>query len=79
MGTSVIPSASKATSKARVASPFQSERSGTSTPSVSFHARCDQGESREIPNARIPAAARSSLLSRRRYISFVQPGDQSKT
>jgi hypothetical protein len=46
-------------------------------PSARDHAACDHGESREIANARIPAAARSSLLSRRRYTSFVQVGDQS--
>jgi hypothetical protein len=74
-----MPRGSNATSKARVASPFQSEMSGTSTPSVSAHARCDHGESREIASARIPAAERSSLLSRRRCSSLVQVGDQSQT
>jgi len=78
-GTSFIPSGLNETSKARVASPFQSERSGTSTPSVSAQARCDHGESREMPKGRIPAASRSSPLSRRRYSSFVQVGDQSYT
>ena len=41
--------------------------------------RCDQAESREIPKGRMPAAASSARLSRRSSISFVQPGDQSKT
>jgi hypothetical protein len=72
-----MPSGSNETSKARVASPFQSERSGISTPSACDHARCDHGESREIANGRICAASRSSLLSRRRCSSFVQVGDQS--
>ena len=71
--------ASNETSKARVASPFQSDRSGTSTPSVSAQARCDHAESRDMPNGLIPAASRSSPLSRRRYSSFVQVGDQSCT
>jgi hypothetical protein len=79
IATSFMPSGSNATSKARIASPFQSERSGMSTPRVSAHARCDQGESREIAIGLMPAASRSSLLSRRRCSSFVQPGDQSKT
>jgi hypothetical protein len=77
MATSLIPSGSNATSNARIASPFQSERSGTSTPRVCAHARCDHGESREIAYGRIPAPARSSLLSRRSSSSFVQVGDQS--
>jgi hypothetical protein len=72
-----MPRGSKETSNALIASPFQSERSGTSTPSVCAHARCDHGESREIANGRIPAEARSSPLSRRRCSSFVQVGDQS--
>ena len=75
--TSCMPSGAKATSNARIASPFQSERSGTSTPSVCAHARCDQSESREIAYGRIPAAARSSPLSRRSTSSFVQVVDQS--
>jgi len=79
IGTSLIPSGSNETSKARVASPFQSDRSGTSTPRVSAHARCDHAESREMPNGLMPAASRSSPLSRRRYSSFVQVGDQSWT
>jgi hypothetical protein len=64
--------------KARAASPFQSERSGTSTPSEFAQAACDQTESREIASGRIPAAPRSSPLSRRSLISFVQVGDQSQ-
>jgi hypothetical protein len=76
--TSVISDSSVATPNPRVASPFQSERSGISMPSVSAQEACDQGESREMPNGRTPAAARSALLSRRSSISFVQPADQSK-
>jgi hypothetical protein len=72
-----MPSGSNATSKPRIASPFQSEMNGTSTPSVCAQARCDHGESREIANGQIPAAARSSPLSRRSSSSFVQVGDQS--
>ena len=79
IATSFIPSGSIATPKARVTSPFQSERSGTpSVPSVPAQAACDHGESREIASGRTPASARSSLLSRRSRISFVQVGDQSK-
>ena len=64
---------------ARVASPFQSERSGTlSVPSVLDQASWHHGESREIASGRTPTVARSSLLSRRSTISFVQVGDQSQ-
>ena len=78
--TSSISCSSNATPKPRVASPFQSDRSGTlSTPSVIAQEACDQGESREIANVRTPAATRSAPLSRRSSSSFVQPGDQSKT
>ena len=74
-----MPPSSTATPKARAVSPFQSDRSGTSvTPSASAQARCDQTESREIASGRMPAAARSSLLSRRSRSSFVQVGDQSQ-
>ena len=55
--------------------PVREER--TSTPSDCAQAACDQTESREIARGRTPAAARSSLLSRRSRISFVQVGDQS--
>ena len=79
VGTPVMPETSRSTSRARITSPSQSVRSGTSTPSVSAHARCDQSESRERPNGRIPAAARSLPLSRRSRSSFVQVGDQSYT
>lgn len=47
-------------------------------PSASFHARCDQNESRETPNTRTPARSNSGRLSRRRRSSWVQVGDQSK-
>ena len=68
------------TSKPRVASPFQSDSIVTpSTPSVATHDWCDQGESREIAKVRMPAASRSSRLSRRSSISFVHPVDQSNT
>jgi hypothetical protein len=77
---SFIPNRSKATSNASVASAFQSERMGMlSTPRVGAQAACDQGESREIATGRMPAAARSALLSRRSSSSFVHPADQSKT
>ena len=59
-------------------SAFQSERSGTFRSSACSQATCDQGESREIPNARAPSASSSGLLSRRSSISLVQVDDQSK-
>jgi len=73
-----IPPSSTATPNTRAASPFQSESSGMSTPSVPAHAACDQTESREIASGRTPASPRSSLLSRRSSTSFVQVGDQSQ-
>jgi hypothetical protein len=77
--TSCIPPNSTATSNALATSPFQSERSGTlSTSSVCAQAACDQTESLETPSGLTPTAARSSLLSRRSRISFVQVGDQSQ-
>jgi hypothetical protein len=68
----------KAFRKAATASPFQSERSGTSRSSASCQARCDQGLSREIPSAVTPAPSKSGLLSRRSVSSSVQVLDQSK-
>jgi len=77
--TSAISHGSTATPKPRVASPFQSERSGiSSTPSACAHETCDHTESREIAKTRIPAASKSTFLSRRSFSSFVQVGDQSK-
>ena len=76
--TSFRPRKSKATSKPRVASPFQSESSGKSRSSACIHATCVHGESREIAYGCTPAARNSSLLSRRSSISFVQVDDQSK-
>ncbi len=69
-----MPPRSRAMSKARVASPFQSESNGTAspTPIACAQARCDQTESREMPNGRTPAVARSVLLSRRSANSSVQ-------
>jgi hypothetical protein len=72
-----MPEISAATPKSSVAAPDQSESNGTSTPSVSVQAACDQTESREIANGRMPAADSSSPLSRRSRSSLVQVGDQS--
>ena len=73
------PAASPSTPKPEAASPRRSDSSGTVSPrpSDSAHARCDHGESSEIPNGRMPAEARSALLSRRSRSSFAQVGDQS--
>ena len=76
--TSLSPLWSCAMSSAWTASPFQSERSGTSRSSASRHARCDQGLSREIAYGVTPAASNSALLSRRSVSSSVQVLDQSK-
>jgi len=46
--------------------------------SACAHEMCVQGESRETPNGRTPAASNAALLSRRSSISFVQVDDQSK-
>jgi hypothetical protein len=46
--------------------------------SACIQAMCVHGESREIPNGRVPAASNSALLSRRSSISLVQVEDQSK-
>jgi hypothetical protein len=73
-----MPKSSSSTPNARVASPFQSESRGTSVPSELAHAACDQTESREIARGRTPTSARSSLLSRRSRISFVQVGEKSQ-
>jgi hypothetical protein len=72
-----MPSTSTETPKPLVASPFQSESSGISTPTEGAQAACDQGESREIAAIARPAASKSRLLSRRSRSSFVQVGDQS--
>jgi hypothetical protein len=76
--TSFSPRKSKATSKPRVASAFQSERSGKSRSIACVQATCVYGESREIAYGCAPAARNSSLLSRRSSSSFVQVDDQSK-
>ena len=77
--TSSIPSGANATPNALIASPFQSESKGTSTPSDCAQATCDHGESREMTSGLIPAAERSSPLARRSRSSLVQVGDQSQT
>jgi hypothetical protein len=48
-GTSCSPRQSRARPNRRVRLAFQSERRGVSIPSASFHARCENGESRETP------------------------------
>jgi hypothetical protein len=73
-----MPETVVATPKARVASPAQSDSSGTSIASDRCQALCDQGESREIPKRWTPSASKAGFLSRRRRSSFVQVGDQSQ-
>jgi hypothetical protein len=73
-----MPQTAVATPKPRVASPFQSESSGSSTDSDCFQASCDHGESREMPKMWTPSASKAGRLSRRRRSSFVQVGDQSQ-
>ena len=72
------PRKSCATSKPLVASPFQSESSGTSMSSACAHAMWQYGESREMPYAVVPASSKSALLSRRSVSSSVQVPVQSK-
>jgi hypothetical protein len=76
--TSLSPRYSKATSKPRVASPFQSESSGSSRSSACSHAACVYGESREIGYGWMPRSVKSAPLSRRSSSSLVQVEDQSK-
>jgi hypothetical protein len=73
-----MPQTVVSTPKPRVASPSQSDRSGTSTASDCRHAACDHGESREMPKRWTPSASKAGRLSRRSRSSFVQVGDQSQ-
>jgi hypothetical protein len=73
-----MPLNSCATPKPVTASPFQSESSGKFRSSACAQAIWVHGESREIPNVRVPVYSNSVLLSRRSSISLVQVDDQSK-
>lgn len=72
-----MPLDSDPTSKARVASAFQSETSGKLRSRTSAHARCDHALSREIAKSPTLSSSNSALLSRRRLNSSVQVADQS--